>query len=204
VSIDFIGQSEPFVTSETVSKLLIQNQEAVTNKPKETLDLNELEAALNSNPMIKSAQVFLHIDGALKVEVEQKKPIARVHDVKSYYIDSEGFYMPLSSNHTARVPLVIGEVDKDNLTNVFIVASKVNEDSFLKKHVVEIHQNKDESISLRLRNYDFVVELGSTKLLDKKINNLKAFYKKGLKDNILNSYKKVNLKFDNQVVCTKT
>lgn len=202
--IDFVGKNAPFITAQNVSKLLIQNQEAVTNKPKETLDLNQLEAALNSNPMIKSAQVFMHVNGALKVEVEQKKPIARVHAVKSYYIDSQGSYMPLSSNHTARVPLVIGTINKDDLTNVFIVANKVYKDAFLKKHVVEIHQDNDKSISLKLRNFDFVVELGDIKLLDKKINNLKAFYKKGLKDNILDSYKEVNLKFDNQVVCTKT
>ena len=42
------------------------------------------------------------------------------------------------------------------------------------------------------------------KQLDKKINNLKAYYNKALKNNLLNSYSKVNLKFDNQVVCTKT
>lgn len=204
LSVDFVGKSDPFITAQTVSKLLIQKQEAVTNKPKETLDLNQLEAALNSNPMIKSAQVFLHIDGALKVEVEQKKPIARVSAQKPYYVDSQGFYMPLSTNHTARVPLVTGYVNKDNLTNVFVVANKVYNDTFLRKHVVEIHQAKDESLSLKLRNYSFVVELGNIKLLDKKINNLKAFYQKGLKDHILNNYTKVNLKFDNQVVCTKT
>jgi cell division protein FtsQ len=39
--------------------------------------------------------------------------------------------------------------------------------------------------------------------LDKKINNLKAFYKKSLKEKTLNNYSNVNLQFDNQVVCTK-
>ncbi|HZW63055.1 MAG TPA: hypothetical protein VFF15_05340 [Flavobacteriaceae bacterium] len=203
-TIVFIGKSEPFITAETVSKLLIQNQQAVTNKPKETLDLNKLEAALNSNSMIKSAQVFLHIDGALKVEIEQKKPIARVHAQESYYIDDQGFYMPLSNNHTARVPLVTGQVKKDKLTQVFRVADKVHKDNFLRTNVVQIHQNQDETLWLKLRNYDFIVELGSIKQLDKKINNLKAFYKKGLKDKVLHNYARVNLKFDNQVVCTKT
>ena len=104
--IEFKGKNDPYITTQTVSKLLIQNQQTVTDKPKETLDLNRLETALNSNPMIRSAQVFMHVDGVLKVEIEQKEPIARVLTQESYYIDSQGQYMPLSTNHTARVPLL--------------------------------------------------------------------------------------------------
>jgi len=50
---------------------------------------------------------------------------------------------------------------------------------------------------------DFSVHLGSLNLLDKKINNLKAFYLKAIKDKTLDSYSVVNLKFDKQVICTK-
>jgi len=203
-TIVFVDKGAPYITAQTVSKLLIQNQEAVTSKPKETLDLNLVENALNSNPMIKSAQVFMHINGALNVEIEQKEPIARVHAGASYYIDSDGRYMPLSNNHTARVPFVTGYVQKNDLSNVFVVAEKVYNDDFLKKNVVQIHQRQDNTVYLKLRNYKFIVELGSVKHLDKKINNLKAFYQKGLKDHILNQYSSINLKFDNQVVCTKT
>ena len=202
--IEFKGKNDPYITTQTVSKLLIQNQQTVTDKPKETLDLNRLETALNSNPMIRSAQVFMHIDGVLKVEIEQKEPIARVLTQESYYIDSQGQYMPLSTNHTARVPFVTGSVQKDKLTNVYAIANKVYNDEFLKKNVIEIHQNDDTSLWLKLRDYKFTVELGNVKQLDKKINNLKAFYQKALKDNLLNNYSKVNLRFDNQVVCTKT
>ena len=202
--IEFIGQNAPYISAQTVSKLLIQNEQSVTDKPKETLDLNQLEAALNSNPMIKSAQVFMLVDGTLKVEIEQKEPIARVSTHESYYIDNQGKFMPLSKNHSARVPFVTGNIKKDDLTNVFTVANKVYYDDFLRKNVVQINQNEDKTVWLKFRGCNFVVELGKTKQLDKKINNLKAFYNKALKNNLLNSYSKVNLKFDNQVVCTKT
>lgn len=202
--IEFVGQNAPYVSAQTVSKLLIQNEQSVTDKPKETLDLNQLETALNSNPMIKSAQVFMLVDGTLKAEIEQKEPIARVSTQESYYIDSQGKYMPLSKNHSARVPFVTGHVKKDDLANVFMVANKVYNDNFLRKNVVQINQNEDKTLWLKLRGCNFVVELGRTKQLDKKINNLKAFYNKALKNNLLNNYSRVNLKFDNQVVCTKT
>jgi cell division protein FtsQ len=201
--VKFIGEDNLFVTHKTVSKLLIQSEESVTNKPKEIIDLNGLETALNSNSMIKEAQVFMSIDGSITANITQKKPIARVRTNASYYVDDQGYFMPLSTNYTARVPLVTGFVLKNDLETVFEIAKKIQSDVFLKKHVVEIHQNENKSIDLKIRLYDFKIQLGSLKLLDKKINNLKAFYQKAMRDNILDSYSVVNLKFDNQVICTK-
>jgi cell division protein FtsQ len=200
----FRGDDNLFITHQTVSKLLIQNHEAIKNVPKETLDLNVLESALNSNSMIQSAEVHISANGVLTAEIEQKKPIARVRTNESYYVDDNGYYMPLSSNYSARVPLVTGKVDKKSLTNVYTLATKVHQDEFLNKHVIEIHQNENKTMNLKLRQCNFIVQLGSLNQLDKKINNLKAFYQKAMKENTLNTYSKVNLQFDNQVVCTKS
>ncbi|WP_298536010.1 cell division protein FtsQ/DivIB [uncultured Algibacter sp.] len=171
--------------------------------PKETLDLNELEKALKSNPMIKTAEVYVAVNGVLNAKIEQKTPIARVSTNASYYIDDEGLFMPLSRSYSARVPLVTGYVEKNNLRSVYKVAQKIKDDEFLKKHVIEIHRNEDNSFYLRLRKYKFLVQLGDVNFLNKKINNLKAFYKKNLKDKTLSNYSKVNLQFENQVICTK-
>ena len=202
-SIKFLGDENLFITHEAVSKLLIQNHQSVSNTPKEMIDLNDLESALNANVMIKRAQVFITVDGTLNAEIEQKKPIARVSTNASYYIDDDGTYMPLSTNYTSRVPLVTGFVVKNELYNVFTVAEKVQSDEFLKKHVTEIHQNENGSIDLKFRLNDFKIQLGSLDKLDKKINNLKAFYQKAMKDSTLKSYSVVNLRFDKQVICTK-
>ena len=112
--------------------------------------------------------------------------------------------MPLSSNFTARVPLVTGSINKNNLKNIYKVANKIKNDEFLMKNVIEINQDSKQTIYLKLRQCDFTVKLGDVNSLDKKINNLKAFYQKNLHDKTLNNYIKVNLQFDNQVVCTKT
>jgi cell division protein FtsQ len=203
LEIKFLGDENLFITHETVSKLLIQNQQSVTNKPKEIIDLNGLENALTANPLIKEAQVFIDVEGKITAEIKQKKPIARVSTNASYYIDDTGSYMPLSTNYTARVPLITGTVYKNDLANVYTIASKIQQDEFLKKHVVEIHQNDNKTIDLKFRLNSFKIQLGSLKALDKKINNLKAFYQKAMKDNTLESYSVVNLRFDNQVICTK-
>jgi cell division protein FtsQ len=203
IAIEFKGDDNLFITRDNVSKLLIQNEQPVTSIAKEVLVLNSLENTLNLNPMIKEAQVFVDVEGTLTAQVEQKKPIARVYTNVSYYIDDQGSYMPLSANYSARVPLVTGSIDKKQLQSVYKIAHKVQADEFLRKHVVEIQQDKNKQLQLKLRGQIFTVRLGNLEQLDKKINNLKAFYKKALKDNTLQDYQIVDLKFDNQVICTK-
>ncbi|WP_272021843.1 cell division protein FtsQ/DivIB [Olleya namhaensis] len=201
--VEFVGNKNLFITHEDVSKLLIQNQQNATNKSKEILDLNLLESTLNANPIIEFADVYVSVAGNLVAKVKQKMPIARVIDETSFYVDSNGGFMPLSKNYTERVPIVTGIVDKKDLGRIHEIATKIQKDEFLKKHVVQIQQNKDNTIDLKLRQCNFVVKIGSLEQLDKKINNLKAFYLKATKDKTLNNYSKVNLQFGSQVVCTK-
>ena len=136
-------------------------------------------------------------------KVEQKTPIARVENDEMFYIDDEGFRMPLSTEHSARVPLVYGVVEDEDLQRVYKLALAAFNDSFLKIYLTEIHQNKNKEISLKLRLLDFEVLVGNIDNLEQKLKNLKAFYQKAKKDNMLDVYKSVNLQFDNQVVCTK-
>ncbi|NQX85146.1 MAG: hypothetical protein HRT67_04475 [Flavobacteriaceae bacterium] len=203
VSVSFLGDENLYVTEQTVNKLLIQSEYDFTTVPKETLDLNVVESALNANPMIKKAQVYLSINGEVLAEVEQRNPIARIHDDTSYYIDDEGLVMPLSTKYTARVPLVTGVIDENDLENVFLMATKIYNDAFLKKHITQIHQNDSKEIVLSARILDFEIYIGDLNAIDKKINNFKAFYQKARKDKVLGKYSKVNLQFVNQVVCTK-
>jgi cell division protein FtsQ len=111
--------------------------------------------------------------------------------------------MPLSSNYSARVPLVVGDLKKNDLSIIYKFAKMVDKDEFLKKHVIEIRQNNDKTLDFKIRKSDFIVHLGTLDKLEKKINNFKAFYQKALKDKVLDNYKLVNLKFDKQVICTK-
>ena len=203
VNVQFTGEDNVFITSETVNKLLIQSQEKPYFLPKEGIDLKEMEFSLESNDMIKSAQAYLTLNGEVRVKVEQKRPIARVHSSDVFYIDEDGFRMPLSSEHSARVPLVYGVVDNEDFESVYKVASVVYNDSFLKMYITEIFQNEIKEISLKMRLLDFEVLVGDLDNLEMKLRNLKAFYQKAKKDNMLGIYKSVNLQFENQVVCTE-
>ena len=203
VAVQFTGNENVYITSEMVNKLLIQNQEQLYILPKDNLDLKEMEMALESDDMVKSAQVYLTVNGEVSAKVEQRRPIARVQTASIFYIDEDGLAMPLSPQHSARVPLVMGIIENEQLDAIYSMALKIDQDPFLKTYVTEIHQNETKEIRLKMRLLNFEIEVGSLDRLDEKMKNLKAFYQKAKKDKMLDIYKSVNLQFKNQVVCTK-
>ena len=201
--IEFVGEDHLLITKDMVNKLLIQNQQAVECMTKDILDLNVLETKISSHPMIEKAEVYLTVNGEIRVKVAQRTPIARVISEPSFYIDNQGEMMPLSAEYSARVVLVHGNVDAKNIDRIHRLLKHVDQDDFLKLYVTEIIVDEHEIFSLFLRTYDFEVIVGTLENLNKKINNLKAFYQKAKKDKLLQTYKTVNLQFDQQVVCTK-
>jgi len=200
----FVGQNNDFIKQETVNKLLIENKSDVRSIAKEDLNLNKLEKSINQHPMIEKSDVFVTVDGILKVKVKQKAPIARVFDgLSSFYVDYEGNIMPLSEINTARVPLILGEVNKKNKKKLAQILKIIYDDEFLKKNIIGVQILPSDNLIMTNRNFDYQIEFG--KMVNEKIKfkNYKAFFQKAVLDSTLYKYKKINLRFTQQVVCSK-
>ncbi|MDD5151317.1 MAG: cell division protein FtsQ [Flavobacterium sp.] len=200
----FVGENAPFVDQETVNKLLIENNKDAQSIDKDKLDLNKLEKALNTQEMIEKSDVFVSIDGVLKAVVKQKTPIARVFDGdESFYIDYKGNRMPLSTNFTARVPLVSGEINKKNSEDLAELFRIIHNDEFLKKNIIGVQIMPNGSLRMLNRNFNYQIDFGKTIRVKAKFNNYKAFFQKAVLDSSLYKYKTIDLRFAQQVVCTK-
>lgn len=202
IEVQFTQFENLYVSEEAVNKLLIQNKIEVASIGKETLDLNRVEALLNNHEMIENAEVFLTLDGILKTKISQRRPIGRVLGDNAFYLDRKGKKMPLSKSYSARVPVLVNVTEK-NIDETFPIVDYINKDEFLTEHITSITRVKDGYFQLELRQTDFNIFFGKADRIDEKFNNFKAFYKKALKDDLLNTYKMVDLQFGNQVVCTK-
>lgn len=200
----FVDNDADFISKKTVNKLLIENKMDVRSIAKEDLNLNKLENSINNNPMVDKAEVYVTVDGVLKAIVKQKAPIARVFDsVGTYYLDNEGNTMPLSGLNTARVPLVLGEISSKNRKKLAQVLRVINKDPFLKKNIIGVELDANGDLKMTNRNFDFQIEFGKMVQVENKFNNYKAFFQKAIIDSSLTKYKKINLRFSQQVVCTK-
>ncbi|WP_010228692.1 cell division protein FtsQ/DivIB [Gillisia marina] len=202
IEVQFTQFENLYVSEESVNKLLIQNNIEVSSIAKETLDLNRVESLLNKHEMIENAEVFLTLDGILKTKISQRRPIGRVLGNNAFYLDRSGRKMPLSKSYSARVPVLVNMKEMD-LEEAFPLVDYINKDEFLTQHITAITRLNGGYYQLELRQTDFNIFFGKVNRIDEKFNNFKAFYKKALKDDLINTYKKVDLQFGNQVVCTK-
>jgi len=200
----FVGENTIFVTPETVNKLLIENKRDASSIRKDEVDLNKIEKTLDAQEMIEKSDVFVSIDGVLKAVVKQKTPVARVFDgQRSFYIDYKGGRMPLSDNFSARVPLVSGTINDKNNDDLATLFRLIYDDVFLKKNIIAIQIMPNGSLKMFNRNYNYFIDFGRIINVEQKFGNYKAFFQKAVLDSSLYKYKKIDLRFTEQVVCTK-
>lgn len=89
------------------------------------------------------------------------------------------------------------------LRDLFRLAEFVNNSDFWRAQVSQVYidENKDLIITPRVGNHEIV--FGEVRNIKEKFNKLMLFYQKGLNRTGWNEYESINLKYKNQVVCTK-
>lgn len=79
--------------------------------------------------------------------------------------------------------------------------------SFWNNQIEQIYVSRGKKnervIEIVPRVGDHIVYLGTINNFEKKLNNLKIFYDKAIKTVGWNKYAKVNLEYENQIICTK-
>lgn len=202
--VEFAAGDNNFLTHSMVDKLLIQNNEFVKNQPKRLVDLHFLEANVSANPYVEKTAVFLTVDGVLKTTIKQRTPIARIVDKdKSFYVDKYGVKIPLSTNFSARVPLVLGVREPEEIKELTTLIKSINSNSFFAKEIIAIQKDAQNEYTFTVRSGDYKIIFGELTDASIKFKKLTAFYNKAFTDKTINNYKAINVKYHNQVVCTK-
>lgn len=204
IEVKFLEGNNNFLTHEMVNKLLIQNNETVTKQAKSVIDLYKLEKNVSKNPYVEKTSVFLTIGGVLKATIKQRTPIARIISKNnSYYVDKQGVKVPLSENFSARVLLITGVENDKDIKGILPLITTILEDSFLKKEIVGISKTAVNEYQFSVRSGDYKIDFGKLEAVDVKFKKLKAFYNTTFKNKKIQDYKLINVKYHNQVVCTK-
>jgi cell division protein FtsQ len=204
IQVDFQGDNKMFLTNEMVNNLLIQNLGGTSLIQKDKVDLKDLESALKKQSFIENAEVFISEDSVLITKVLQKSPIARVvNNNRVLYVDKDGSIFQLSNNFSSRVPIVQGNIEGQFKKGFIETFKTIQKDDFLRKHIIAITIQKNGSMKMLTREYDYDINFGKPIFIAKKFKNYKAFYQYAAKDSIIEKYKSINLIFTQQVVCSK-
>lgn len=174
-----------------------------------------LERAIEANPFVRSAELFVDANHHIRVEVKQKLPVLRIINSQrvSYYLDDEGKRMPGSAKFTARVPVATGNIftnaehpDSNDLMleqKLFVLTDFIRNDSLLNALFGQIVVNEKQELVLIPGVGNHSVLIGDVSDLNDKFNRLKIFYREGLRHAGWDQYSVINLKYAHEVYCTR-
>ena len=201
------------ITKAEVLGLVRKNINIDSKNKVDAIGLSELESVLLKDPFIKDVKAFIDAEHILRIDVEQFKPVARLIDAKNrhYYMDTDGVVFPISKNFVARLPVITGylpdlensEPEQPFIKDLRHFVGSIYKDDFCFKLIEQININKKGEASIIPKLGKQVIYFGSLDLIDDKMKRLKSLYMQALPHEGWNTYKKIDLRYENQVVCQK-
>ncbi len=226
VNIDY-GAADVLITKKDIDSLILKTAGIVKGKPLGYINTASIEGVIRKQPYIAKVKVYESNEGSLFVQIRQREPLLRIINQKyeSFYLDESGALLPLNPNFSARVLVATGVINDsyiqnptyrvnilalsdsifyDSLmTNLYKLTMYITHDKFLKAQIDQIYVNNAGEFELIPRVGNHLILLGSADDLDNKFRKLFAFYTLGLNKIGWNKYNVINIKYKNQVVCSK-
>jgi cell division protein FtsQ len=191
-----------------------------------SISVKRIEELINAMYYVDGSRVYRTIDGNVVADIQQRIPVARVINSMNehYYIDAQGKLMKTSTRYSARTIVVSGYMntryspvvdilqlsESDGLTDsekvlvdLFRLIRYISTDEFLNAWIDQVYINRQGEFELVPINGVHTVELGGIENMEMKFEKLLNFYRNGLTHLGWGSYKRINLKYKNQVVCSK-
>lgn len=215
-----------FLTQDDIINILYSRVNNL-GKPLSRINLEETENILTEYLAVKSAECYVTEDGKLHINIKHREPVVRIinaHD-KSYYLDKEGFIIPLSKHFSPNVIIANGNIyepfDIGKTRNIFhqqkefITKSRrivfdllklvnyLNQSEFWTSQIEQVYVNDKYEFELIPRIGPHIILFGSISDYKEKLENLKTLYIESFNKSGWNDYVFINLKFKNQIICTK-
>lgn len=194
-----------FVNDKEIQGFLKGTNINPNGKDMSSVNTEAIEQSLQKNPMLREVEVYKTPSGKVRVDVIQKIPIMRIMGTHgNFYLDKDGDVMPTSSRFAAHVPVVTGYVEKEFAKQqLYDFAKFLQDDRFWRSQIEQIYVDQNLDVELIPRVGSHRIILGSLDHYHEKLNNLMLFYRQAVPYVGWNRYSTINLKFKNQIVCTK-
>ncbi|MBI3219929.1 MAG: cell division protein FtsQ [Bacteroidetes bacterium] len=211
VELDNLSENH-FLDEADVLHLVEGSGEPVKGVGISRIKLKEIEKKLKYDKHILDAELFGDLKGNLIVNVELRRPIARIvqSDAPDAYIAEDGVIMPVSEKYTARVVLISGAVkpllESEDLNRteegkqLMAMIEFINADPFWKAQVAQLDIQKNGKVVIYPQVTGQLVEFGKPENLEVKFKKLMVFYKEILPTRGWTRYERVNLEYEGQVV----
>ena len=209
-----------------VRQAITLNFDSLKGRPLSEINIERIEKTMSKINYAKQVEVFGQIDGKVVISLKQRRPIARIYGSggHEFYIDESGTVMPVRFGYPARVLPFTGNIDDrfyegnnvninspafDSvpgaalLRNIYRMAKYIDGNKFLKEEITQVNIAGDGTITMIPLVGRHTIEMLSFDNTEEKLHKLEIFYKKGLRTSGWGKYKKINIEYKNQIVCTK-
>lgn len=202
-----------FVNEGDVVSLMKVNNENLRGASVSDLNLRELEERIQTERFVEDADIYSDLKGNLVVKVSLRRPLARIvrSDGPDGYIAEDGVVMPVSEKFTSRVVLVSGPYVKKLLSQENVLENElgsglmemlniIHEDDFLRAQIAELDMDSKGNITIYPQVGGQLIEFGKPENLEVKFRKFRIFYKDILPMRGWNTYKRVNLEYEGQII----
>ena len=201
-----------FLDEADVKKLVETSGETIKGIGIDRINLKDIEKKLKYDKHILDAELFGDLKGNLVVNVELRRPIARIvqSDAPDAYIAEDGVIMPVSEKYTSRVLLISGHVkpllESEDLNKteegkqLLEMIEYINADRFWKAQVAQLDIDRSGRVDIFPQVTGQQVEFGKPENIELKFKKLMVFYKEILPARGWTRYERVNLEYEGQVI----
>lgn len=209
-----------FLSAKDVKDYVSKGYGSCTGKRLEEINLQEIEAMLDSKSAIKKSEVYTTKDGTLHVMIFQRKPVVRFMSSKGgWYADETGYMFPLQKNYTSRVLVVDGDIpvrpgddfkgmpknakETKWMNDILALVDYISGHKQWNEAITQIHLDNAGKIVLVPRKGKEKFIFGRPEEFDKKFSKIENYYKYIVPAKGEDFYSSVNVSFDGQIVCKK-
>jgi len=220
------GNESAFLTQDDIINI-VTGRTGCLGKPVNEIDLKEIEQILLESSSVNSSECYITEDGKLHIYVTYRKPVIRIMNSNNqgYYLDKDGNIFHLSDHFSPNVMIANGKIrepfDLNRTKNIYThypdhlsksnriiydlltLVNHINQSNFWCAQFEQIYVNEKYEFELIPRIGAHIILFGSINDFEEKLDNLKTLYIEGFNKSGWNDYVFINLKFKNQIICSK-
>lgn len=212
------------MTEKQVKRMIESDFDSLTYRKIKEIPVKEITKKLYQNPLIASCDVIRTLNYFLKIRIKIFEPVVRITTTtgQSLYITSDRKMIPVIPGSPSRVMIASGNIkinipdsllfknhelldtkEYNQIAEITNLAIRLQQNRFLSEQIGQIFVNDKEEYELIPTIGNQVIIFGKYQHVQQKIRKLVAFYEQALPAEGWQKYKSINLKYKNQIVCSK-
>lgn len=172
----------------------------------DSVGLASIEGILEEQSAIKTCEAWTTDDGILHLQISRRQPLARfTKDGQIVYADDRGDLFPLQNGYVAHVPEVEGVIPSDKEW-VLSVISMLNymQSHYWDRRISTIKASDNGELTLVSAEGGEKILFGTPTDVEQKFWRLAKYYSHILPDKGDGYYRKINVKYNKQIICSRT